>query len=152
MNALKLGPRVARKERGAALVVGLILMLVLTVLGVSGMTASVFGLTMASNAEFQQNAFQAAETAIDIALDRRDFTTVSPSIVPPTPLGDGTYEASAITTFQETTPVPDHAFSMGEDTGAVRAFHFDVLATGRGPDNAASVNNQSFYIVGPGGS
>jgi type IV pilus assembly protein PilX len=63
------------RQRGAALVVGMILLLILTVLGVSGMNSSVFGLTMASNAQFFQNAFQAAETGIDIAIDQRNYTT-----------------------------------------------------------------------------
>ncbi len=136
-------------QNGAALVVGLILMLVLTVLGVSGMTVSVFGLTMASNAQFQQNAFQAAETGIDIAIERRNFVTGAPIVLPAMPLGDGSYEATATMTFIEATPVPDRAFSMGVDTGAVQAYHFDVIATGSGPDNASSTHTQSFYVVGP---
>jgi hypothetical protein len=60
-------------------------------------------------------------------------------------------ETEAVTTFQQTTPVPDIAFSMGVGGGAVQAFHFDVVAVGRGPRNALSTHNQSFYVVGPGG-
>lgn len=141
-------------ERGAALVVGLILLLVLTVVGVSGMTSSIFGLTMASNSQFQQNAFQAAETGIDIMIENRNYTTVTETFLnpDPTPLGDGSYETTAKATFQETTPVPDSAFSLGVDQGAVQAFHFDIEATGRVPsENASSTHNQSFYVVGPGG-
>lgn len=141
-----------RRQHGAALVVGLILMLVLTILGVSGMSVSIFGLTMASNAQYQQNAFQAGETGIDIAMDRRNFTTNAPTVVPVTPLGDGTYTTTATTTFSENTPVPDRAFSMGEDTGAVQAYHFNIVARGTGPDNASSTQTQSFYVVGPGGN
>jgi type IV pilus assembly protein PilX len=152
MTVSKQDPVLPARQRGAALVVGLILMLVLTILAVSGMTASVFGLTMASNGQFSQNAFQAAETGIDIAIGQRNFTTGTPLFLPPTPLGDGSYETTATTTFQETTPVPDASFSMGEDTGAVQAFHFDIVATGTGPGNASSTHTQSFYIVGPGGN
>ena len=139
------------RQRGAALVVGLILMLVLTVLGVSGVTVSVFGLTMASNAQVQQNAFQAAETGIDIAIETRNFTTTAPVVIPDTALGDGTYSTTSTMTFQVNTPVPGAAFSMGVDPGSVQAFHFDVVSTGSGPSNASSVHNQSFYVVGPGG-
>ena len=70
-----------RRQHGAALVVGLILMLVLTILGVSGMSVSIFGLTMASNAQYQQNAFQAGETGIDIAMDQRNFATNAPTVL-----------------------------------------------------------------------
>ena len=61
------------------------------------------------------------------------------------------YYTEAVSTFMENTPVPNDAFSMGVSTGSVQAFHFDVVAIGRGPGNAVSTHNQSFYIVGPGG-
>ncbi len=144
----KQGPR---GQQGAALVVGLIMLLVLTVLAVSGMNTSTLELTMASNVQYHQNAFQAAETGIDIAIDRRNFTTVAPAVLPATPLGGAEYTQS-VTTFQTNTPVPDRAFSMGEDSGAISAFHFDIVAVGTSARNATSTNNQSFYVVGPGGS
>jgi type IV pilus assembly protein PilX len=144
-------PTISR-ERGATLVVSLVLLLVLTVLGVSGMNTATLELTMAGNAQYHQDAFQAAETGIDIAIAQRNFTTVAPSIVPVTPLGDGSYDTQAVTTFAQTTPVPDLSFSMGVSTGSVQAFHFDTVSVGRGPRNAQSTHNQSFYVVGPGGT
>lgn len=137
------------RESGAALVVALVLLMAMTVLGVSGMSTATLELTMAGNAQAQQDAFQAAETGIDIAISQRDFPTGEPAVLPPTPIGDG--ETEAVTRFRETTPVPDAAFSMGVGTGGVQAFHFDVVAVGRGPRNAVSTHNQSFYVVGPGG-
>lgn len=137
------------RQSGAALVVGLVLMLVMTVLGVSGMNTATLELTMAGNAQSQQLAFQAAETGIDIAISQSNFSTVAPSTVGPTPIGDG--EAEAETTFQQTTPVPDASFSIGVvGSGSIQAFHFDVVAVGRGPRNAVSTHTQSFYVVGPG--
>lgn len=138
-------------QRGAALVVGLVLMLVLTVLGISGMNTATLELTMANNAESHQDAFQAAETGIDIPIAQRNFTTLAPTVLPVTPLGDGSYNTRSTTSCVTTTPVPDLAFSMGTSTGTVQAFHFDVLAVGRGPRGAVSTHNQSFYVVGPGG-
>ena len=32
------------------------------------------------------------------------------------------------------------------------AYHFQVDATGTGPDNSLAQHTQGFYIVGPGGS
>ena len=144
-----------QRQRGAALVVGLVLLMVLTVLGVSGMNTATLELTMASNAQFNQEAFQAAETGIDLVLGRRTFNTIPGdpgNVIAPTPLSDGTYSTEAMTTFRETTPVPDIGFSGGIGTpGAVQAFHFDIVSIGNGPRNARSTHNQSFYVVGPGG-
>jgi len=146
---LPLGRPLPSRQSGAALVVGLVLMLVMTVLGVSGMNTATLELTMAGNAQSQQLAFQAAETGIDIAISQSAFSTVAPGTVDPTPVGDGMTEAE--TTFQLTTPVPDTAFSIGVGSGSIQAFHFDVVAVGRGPRNAVSTHRQSFYVVGPGG-
>jgi type IV pilus assembly protein PilX len=140
-----------QSQQGAALIVGLILLMVLTVLGVSGMNTATLELTMAGNTQFRQDAFQAAETGIDIPITRRMFTTIGPAVLAPTVLGNGS-ETASVTTFETTTPVPDLAFSMGTSTGSVQAFHFDVVAVGSGPRNASSTHNQSFYVVGPGGS
>ena len=139
-------------QRGAVLVVGLIILMVLTVLGVSSMKTATLELTMAGNAQFHQEAFQAAETGIGISMARRDFNTLTPAVVDPMPLGGGgSYYTEATSTFMENTPVLGSAFSMGVGTGSVQAFHYDIVARGTGPRNAASVHNQSFYIVGPGG-
>ncbi len=136
-----------RKQAGATLVVGLVLLLALTILGVSGLNTATLEVTMASNTQFHQDAFQAAETGIDVPLGLRNYTTVAPvqTVAP-----DNSYES--VTTFMETTPVPDIAFSMGTSSGSVQAFHFDIRSVGRGPRNATSTHTQSFYVVGPGGS
>ncbi len=138
-------------QRGAVLVVGLILLMVLTVLGVSSMNTATLELVMAGNAQYHQQAFQAAESGIDISIAQRNFNTVAPAVVPVTNFGGGYYNTEAVSTFMENTSVPNDAFSMGVGTGSVQAFHFDVVAIGRGPGNAVSTHNQSFYIVGPGG-
>ncbi len=148
-------PTVYSKQRGAALVVGLVLLMILTILGISGMNTATLQLTMASNAQFHQDAFQAAETGIDLAMSNGGFGTAiggAGAVLPPTPLGDGASSTQAVTTFQLATPVPDRAFSLGVGTsGAVQAYHFDVVSQGTGPRNAISTHTQSFYVIGPGG-
>src|SRR5688572_28202445 len=57
-----------RKQLGAALVVGLLLLLVITLLAISGMNAVSLELIMAGNEQYRQNAFQAAETGIERSL------------------------------------------------------------------------------------
>lgn len=135
-------------QSGAALIVGLILMLVLTVLGISGMTVAVFGLTMASNAEFEQNTFQAAENGIDYTLEHANLNTTATQNFP-NAFTDGTYASSTQMTEQGTTPYLHRSFSIGEDEGTVVAYHFDIVSTATGPDGAESIHTQSFYVAGP---
>lgn len=137
------------RQTGATLVVGLILLLVLTVVGVSGMNTATMEVTMAGNTQFQNDAFQAAEDGIDLALGQRNFTTAAASTIPWT--GNADYDRQSVTTFVTTTPAPDAAFSMGVTTGTVQAYHFDIVSVGKGARNASSTHTQSFYQLGPGG-
>jgi len=54
------------RQQGAALVVGLILLLVLTLLAISGMTTASLELQMAGNEQYQERAFQAADAGIEL--------------------------------------------------------------------------------------
>jgi len=132
-------PALRGAQTGATLIVGLVLLLVLTVVGVSGMNMATMEITMAANTQFQQDAFQAAEDAIDIVIGQRVYSTDVPRTV--AFLGDPNYDRSAVTTFRTTT----NAFGNSLDYAA---FHFDIQAVGRGPRNASSQHNQSFYVVG----
>ena len=55
-------------QRGAALIVGLILLLVLTLLAVSTMRTASVELMMAGNSQARNNAFQLAETGLEAIL------------------------------------------------------------------------------------
>ena len=143
-------PRASTRERGAALLVGLVLLLVMTILGVSAMNTATLELTMAGNAQAQDEAFQAAETGIDMAISRGAFSTLESTTIPETSVGNGSVEVE--TTFVQATNVPDRAFSMGVGVGgSVQAFHFEIVATGKGPRGATSTHRQGFYVLGPGG-
>ncbi|HEX7080017.1 MAG TPA: PilX N-terminal domain-containing pilus assembly protein [Gammaproteobacteria bacterium] len=133
-------------QQGAALVVGLVLLLVMTVLGVSGMNTATLELVMAGNAEAQQDAFQAAETGIDAAIAERNWNTLGPVTVTRTITTD--ISAQATTTNTACTVYPDTAFSAGV-TGGVGAYHFDAISVGEGPRGAQSTHTQSFYVAGP---
>jgi hypothetical protein len=147
-NLRKAAVRIRRspgKQKGAALIVGLVLMLVLTVLGISGMNMASLELQMANNTQAAQLAFQAAETGIDIALSG-PVSTAAPQTYAPSYLGDGSYEYEGSIACAATTRVPEGAYS--EDIAA-RAIHFDATVIGTGPRNAISRHTQSVYIVGP---
>jgi hypothetical protein len=135
------------RQAGTTLVVSLVLLLVLTVLAVSGMHTATTEIAMAANAQYEEDAFQMAEDGIDVAIATHAFATTAPTTVPW--LGDAALPADrqAVTTFATATPVPDRAFSLG--TEAFQAFHFDVVSVGHGSRGATATHNQSFYVVGP---
>jgi type IV pilus assembly protein PilX len=134
-------PATAASQRGATLVVGLVLLLVLTVVGISGMNTASMEINMAANTQFQQDAFQMTEDAVDEVLAARDYTTDAARVLDW--LGTEN-DRRAVTTYRLNTDVPDAAFSSDE----VEAFHFDIRSVGRGPRNAQSEHVQSFYVVG----
>ena len=146
------------KQDGAALVIGLILMVVMTVLAISGMNTATTELAMARNDQSYENAFQAAETGLEMALAQGRFDTlVNVNLVQSVNLYDS---VTAIINFEDTTPVPPGrgAFSMGVGSG-IAAYHFNAVATAEskfdqgGTDrDASAIHSQAFYIVGPGAS
>jgi type IV pilus assembly protein PilX len=139
--------RSSNKQKGAALIVGLVLLLVLTVLGISGMNTALLEMTMAGNTQAAQLSFQAAETGIDVAMSG-NVSTSSP--VTYTDIGmddDDSYSFTASIVCAGTTPVPEGIYS---ENGSARAIHFDATSTGvQTVRNARSVHTQSVYIVGP---
>jgi len=57
-----------RTQSGAALVVGMLLLLVLTLLAISGMNTASLELAMAGNMQYHESAFQAAESGVEQAM------------------------------------------------------------------------------------
>jgi type IV pilus assembly protein PilX len=140
----------AGRQQGAALVVGLILLLVLTILAVSGVFTSTMELRMVRNTQTQERAFQAAEVAVEDALANPVLSTsatfTQPTIAVPNSPGD-TYSYTLQFVGQTPLGTGMTGFSIGT---AFQSYHFQVAATGNGPDNALSQHTQSFYVVGPG--
>ncbi len=148
---------IVKKQNGAALVIGLILLVVITVLAISGMNTATTELAMARNDQIAENTFQAAETGLAAALGQGAFSTLAAAPVTQT---ISTHESvTSQIGFEDTTPVPDKAFSLGAGSG-ISAYHFLATATAasvRDPNNAtdrdaSAVHTQAFYVVGPGGS
>jgi len=148
--------RFPAKQGGAALVVGLILMVVITILAISGMNTATTELAMARNDQSYENAFQAAETGLEVALSQGRFNTlVNVNLAQTVNAYDS---VTAVISFEDTTLVPDRAFSMGVGSG-LAAYHFNVVSTAEskfdpgGTDrDASAVHTQAFYVVGPGAS
>lgn len=135
------------RQNGAALVVGLILLLVLTLLAVTGMNTASTELVMAGNEQYRQNAFQAAETGIENAL--AVLRTV------PQTGGPVTTAATRVTGSAN----PDDQYSNtstyeGEDknvanfsAGKFTAFHYQIDSAGMSSRNANAQHTQGAYVI-----
>ena len=143
------------KQRGAVLIISLLLLVVITTLAISGMNTATTELAMARNDQNYEYAFQAAETGLETAIAQGGFNTLTE-----TPLDMGYIntndEVTAIIRFEDSTLVPDRAFSLGVGSG-VAAYHFLVTAEAkskRAPGSitdrdSSAIHTQAFYVVGP---
>ncbi len=77
-------------QQGMALITGLLLLMVLTLLGITAMDNAVMEETMVKNQRDQQVAFQAAESAMVDGFGWLDIQGVRPRLNNPVPLSDGT--------------------------------------------------------------
>ena len=146
-----------KKQSGAALIVGLQLLVVITVLAVSGMSTATTELAMARNDQNYENAFQAAETGLEAALAQGQFNALGAVTITPYINSNDSFEAQ-IVPDGDPTIVPDRAFSLGVGSGVV-AYHFLATAEAKservvGADSdrdSNAVHTQAFYVVGPQG-
>jgi type IV pilus assembly protein PilX len=144
-----------KKQSGAALIVGLLLLVVITVLAISGMNTGTTQLAMARNDQNYENAFQAAETGLETALGQGQFNTVAGTTV--TQYINSYDQVTATIAYEDSTLVPDAAFSLGVGGGSVVAYHFLATATAvseRSPGittdrDSSAIHTQAFYVVGP---
>jgi type IV pilus assembly protein PilX len=144
------------KQSGAALVVGLVLLVVVTVLAISGMNTATTELAIARNDQNYENAFQAAESGLAIALSQPSFPTTGLNLgVLPINAND---EVAVQIQYVDSTMVPEGG-SIGVGAGGA-AHHFIATATAdskragtaSGVDtdrDASAVHTQGFYIIGP---
>ena len=109
------------KQRGAALVVGLLLLVVVTVLAISGMNTATTELALACNDMAYENAFQAAETGLATALSQGAYETSASQVLEQAPSSNE--NISTTIEFEDSSIVPDKAFSLGAGSG-VSAYHF----------------------------
>ena len=151
-----------KKQSGAILVVGLVLLLVLTVLGISTMSTASLELSMSGNDQFAENAFQLAETGIDVAFANLNAGVgvpppLNPGICPPfnAPVADAQMGGSVSTRLCFSGDIPD--LSGSSSIGKIRQYHYQVdsQAVAFGGANtqngASSLHQQGLFIQGPDG-
>lgn len=145
-----------QSQKGAALIISLVLLVVVTVLAISGMNTATTELAMSRNDQSYENAFQAAEAGLELAMSQARFSTQIPTVVAQ---DISMFESvTAEVNFENSTQVPDRAFSVGIGVG-IAAYHFVVTSTAESKPggvggsttdrDATATHTQAFYVVGP---
>jgi type IV pilus assembly protein PilX len=137
------------RERGTALVVGLVLLAVLTLLAISSMNTASTELIMAGGEQYRQNAFQAAETGIERAITTLGAVPQDgvPVVVAPTLVPNSTTDRFRTTStyMGEDKDVP--GFSAGKFAG----LHYRIQSTGTSLRNANAAHEQGAYLIASSG-
>lgn len=131
------------KQRGAALVVGLILLVILTLLAVSGMNTATMDLIMAGNEQFRQNAARAAETGLEQAA--ATLGSVDQSATPT--VRTGTLPNAAETYTTSSLYMGDDENVPGFSANRVVGLHYEITSTGQSARNARSGQSMGTVLI-----
>ncbi|MGI9329977.1 MAG: pilus assembly PilX family protein [Gammaproteobacteria bacterium] len=145
-----------RREDGAILVIGLVLLLIMTILGISSMNTASLELSMAGNDQYFENAFQLAESGIDTTMRGLQGGTPLPAPLNPgvcpgfNPAVDVPVMGGNLATricFADDIPDLSGASSIGK----IRQYHYVTESQGLAQDQASSYHHQGMFIRGPDG-
>jgi type IV pilus assembly protein PilX len=138
-----------RHQRGAALVVGLMMLVIVTLLAVTAMGTATTELVMAGNEQFRERSFQAAEAGLEMAILK---SRTGDDDVP----GDcNEYLDSDDNAMPSQDQNPDTYSSRLSFTGTNNLFGkatsvtFGIQSTGTSVRNATSVHDASTWVLGP---
>jgi type IV pilus assembly protein PilX len=140
-------PHFSRAQHGAALVIGLVLLLILTLLAVTGMNTATTELVMAGNEQYRRAASLAASTGIEVAIaDIGGVPTipgVAPTVATAVPTGNVTIDTYTTATRY-----------IGEESGLPQSsvdkfvgLHFEIDSTGLSARNARDRQVQGVFVV-----
>jgi type IV pilus assembly protein PilX len=137
------------RQHGAALITALVLLVILTMLGLSSMTTNTMEERMSANAQEKNRAFQAAEAGIEIAMTNADSFNINNTISNPltgTDSNFGSYGATVTYAagFRQETP-PRRG--SGWDT-SYALYHFDVSSTADTASGSTKTIHAGSYQVG----
>jgi hypothetical protein len=138
-------------DRGSALIVVLVLLSGLGALALAAAAAAMTALALAGHQQMAQNAFEAAESGIAVALLEaavaRDGGRGAATILPDFATARATYRTE--TREAEGPGALPPGFSIGEGAGTFVARHFFVTSDAESGRGARVRLEQGFYIVVP---
>jgi type IV pilus assembly protein PilX len=139
------------RQGGAALIIGMILLLVLTVLAISGMNTASLEFVMAGNEQFQKNSFQAADSGIEQALNNSVFQPGA------APILQNAFMLNAPTdqyNFAITSDLNGNGLPLGTPGNSANVFttyFFTLQSIGQSSRNSRAVHTQGVSFFAPSG-
>ena len=146
-----------RKEKGSVLVVGLLMLLLLTLIGVAASTTSTIEIQIAANQKFSKNAFYAAEAARGYVArspglyGTENITPGAGLIFPNDTDPDEKFLLSSMQSFYGDVEYVGHSApprGSGYEAGKYKAHRYKMTCYGFGLSNAESEVEAGFYRIG----
>lgn len=139
-----------KHQEGNALPMSLILLLVLTILGVSGLKMANSQLKMTGYEQFHAQAMHAAEAAIENALATKTHSDTMALTVDPVLSYGSNVTGQTTRRYITDGPAPGGGVSMANSTFS--AYHFEIEGSGSAPANTQVNVTQGIFIVASGGN
>ena len=141
------------RQRGAALVVGLIMLVIVTLLAIGGMNTAALELIMAGNEQYRLKAFEASEAGIEIGLTK--VATIVQDGNDHEATGDVPGADSGEKYTTQSRYMGDDLNIPGFSAGKFVGFHYQISSTGTSARGAQSLHQQGAFVIqsaGGGGS
>jgi type II secretory pathway pseudopilin PulG len=139
------------ESRGSALVVVLVLLSALAALALAAAAAAMTALALAGHQQMAQNAFEAAETGIAVALmtatETRQGGDDAGDVLPEDPTASAAWQTQ--TREAEGPGVLPPGFTIGENAGSFTAQHYFITADASSGRSVRTRLEQGFYLVVP---
>ena len=141
-----------RRPRGAALVIALLMLVILTILALSGINTATTELQMAGNEQFRRNASQAATAGIEQAVSRVGTVPTSPGAAP-TQVAPTLVPGSANDRYATSTRYVGDELGLPQSSAdKFVGLHFQIDSTGTSLRNARDAQAQGVMVVAASGS
>ncbi len=146
--------QVPAKQKGAVLIMSMLMLLIMTLIGITTMNTATLEEKMSANSMNNNISLQASESAVDAALaDTNNLVLAlnsSTAVSITTNLGATGVTSVATIKYIGATIAP--GFSFGNNQGTFSTYQFEAEGTGTIPAaNAKSITVQGIYRIGPGG-
>ncbi len=155
---MKLQAQLKNKQRGAVLIVALLLLLVTTFIGFSAMETSNLEAKMATSREIKEQTFQTAEAVIEQVLDNIPLIAGAYAIFLQNstnwPVQGYTFAHDSYLTgdiqVQFISTTPTKGYSIRKGAAGIATYYYQVIGNGvRTNTNITSTHTQGIYVEGP---
>lgn len=141
------------REAGAALVIGLVLLVILTLLAIAGMSTATTELVMAGNEQFRRNATQAATIGIEEAIAAIGTVPTVPGIAPTIIAANVTELPDVPDRYTTASRYVDVEIGLPQSSAdKFIALHYEIESDGQSARNARDRQVQGLFIVAGAGA